>query len=262
MRASDRSVLKMFKVIGIMTLVVVASALPHHGVAAELVVWSAGAAKAPFSEIVHEYEKATGTTVKVDYAPVGALMKRLADGGKPDVLVISMDVIQDVERSGWSVPGSSSPVGSVGVGLAVKEGASVPDISSPEALRNTLLNAKTITYMDPTKGTSGKHFASVLAQLGVADQVKSKTILGEGGFIVEPVARGEIELGIHQITEILPVKGVHLVGPLPSTLQKITTYTMALGAHASNLDVAREFMRFVKRDRFAAVFHAKGFGAP
>ena len=262
MYSSNSSVMKKFKVMASMALCVVVSAFPAHAQAAELLVWSAGAAKAPISQVVQEYQKTTGNAIKIDYAPVGALMKKLADGGKPDVLLISMDVIQDVERNGWTVPGSSTPVGSVGVGIAVREGASVPDISSPEALRNTLLNAKTITYMDPTKGTSGKHFASVLTQLGVADQVKGKTILGEGGFIVEPVARGEIELGIHQITEILPVKGVHLVGPLPPTLQKITTYTMALGAHASNVEVAREFMRFVKRDGFAAVFRAKGFSTP
>ena len=97
----------------------------------------------------------------------------------------------------------------------------MPDISTPDALRQTLLNAKSITYMDPTKGTSGKHFASVLDQLGIADQMRAKTTLGDVGFVVEPVARGDLELGIQQITEILPVKGAKLVGPLPDALQKV-----------------------------------------
>jgi len=230
--------------------------------AAELLVWSAGAAKVPFSEIVQAYQKTTGNTIKVDYAPVGVLVRKLSDGGKPGVLLISLDVIPDVERNGWTVSGSSTPVGSVGVGIAVKEGSPIPDISSPEALRTTLLNAKTITYMDPSKGTSGKHFATVLSQLGIAEQVKDKTTLGDAGFVVEPVARGEVELGIQQITEILPVKGVQLVGPLPASLQKITTYSIALGSHADNVGAAKDFMSFVRRDSSAAVFRAKGFSTP
>jgi molybdate transport system substrate-binding protein len=230
--------------------------------AAELLVWSAGAAKAPLSEIVEEYKKSSGNAVKVDYAPVGVLMRRLADGGKPDVLIVSLDVASEVERNGWSVAGSSTSVGSVGVGIAVKDGMPIPDISTPEALRKTLLSVKSITYMDPNKGTSGKHFASVLEQLGIADQVRAKTTLGDVGFVVEPVARGEVELGIQQITEILPVKGVQFVGPLPSLLQKITTYSIALGAHGSERAAARNFLDFVKRDSSAALFRAKGFSTP
>jgi molybdate transport system substrate-binding protein len=230
--------------------------------AAELLVWSAGAAKAPLAELVVEYQKASGTSLRVEYAPVGVLLRRLADGGQPDVLIVSAEVVAEMERRGWSVTGSALPVGNVGVGVAVKEGAPMPDISSPEALRKTLLDARSITYMDPQKGTSGKHFAAVLEQLGIAQQVKAKTTLGDVGFVVEPVARGEVELGIQQITEILPVKGAKLVGPLPDSLQKITTYSVVLGGNARDPVSATGFMTYLVSAQAATVFRQKGFSAP
>jgi len=230
--------------------------------AGEIVVWSAGAAQTPLTVLIQDYQKTSGNTVKVEFAPVGVLVKRLADGGRPDVLVISQDVAANVEKNGWTAPQTTTPLGRVGVGIAIKEGALVPDISTPAALRQTLLNAKSLTYMDPTKGTSGKHFASVLDQLGIAEQVKAKTTLGDVGFVVEPVAHGDIELGIQQITEILPVKGAKLVGPLPNGLQKITTYVIAQGAQARDVAAARDLLAFVTGSRAQAVFVAHGFSAP
>ncbi|MFM6992008.1 MAG: molybdate ABC transporter substrate-binding protein [Rhodoferax sp.] len=230
--------------------------------AADILVWSAGAAQTPLSSLIQDYQKASGNTIKVEFAPVGVLLKRLADGGRPDVLIISQDVVANVEKNGWSAPQAAKSIGRVGVGIAIKEGAPVPDISTPAALRQTLLNAKSLTYMDPNKGTSGKHFVSVLEQLGIAEQVKSKTTLGEAGFIVEPVAHGDIELGVQQITEILQVKGAKLVGPLPDTLQKVTTYVITPGAQPRDAAASRDFMAFVTGARAQAVFIVHGFAAP
>jgi molybdate transport system substrate-binding protein len=106
----------------------------------------------------------------------------------------------------------------------VHESAPVPDIRTVEAFKKTLLAAKSVVYIDPKVGTSGKHVAEILQRLGIADEVNAKAKLGSGGYITEPVGRGEIELGIHQISEILPVKGVKLAGPLPAELQKYTVY--------------------------------------
>ena len=160
------------------------------------------------------------------------------------------------------VPGSAKPLGSVGVGVAVKQGTVLPDVSTPQALRETLLRAQSLTYMDPQKGTSGKHFASVLEQLGIADQVKAKTKLGDIGYVLEPVARGEIEIGIQQITEILPVQGAVLVGPLPPSLQKTTTYVVLQAAQAKDKATAVEFMRYLQTPASASVFERKGFSKP
>ncbi len=236
--------------------------ISHAVHAADLTVWSAGATKPPMEPLVAGFQASTGHRLTVDYAPVGVLLRRLAAGGRPDVLLVSAEVVAEVERQNWAVVGSAVPVGSVGIGVAVKAGAAQPDISSPDALRQTLLRAQSITYMDPQKGTSGKHFAAVLEQLGIAPQMQAKTTLGDVGFVVEPVAKGEIEIGIQQITEILPVQGAVLVGPLPSSLQKITTYSALLGAGAQAKPAAAAFIRHLQTPEAIGVFERTGFKRP
>lgn len=231
--------------------------LPAH--AAGLLVWSAGAVKPALEELAPQFEKASGWQLTVQYAPVGVLMRRLAEGTQPDVLILSADVVQEVETKGWVPRGTATPLGSVGVGIAVKQGAALPDVSSPDALRKTLLAAQTLTYMDPQKGTSGKHFASVLEQLGIADQVRAKTTLGDVGYVLEPVARGEIEVGVQQITEILPVNGAVLVGPLPPSLQKITTYSIMATVKAGDMAAASQLRKFLQTPEATAIFKRKGF---
>ncbi|TMG78052.1 MAG: ABC transporter substrate-binding protein, partial [Betaproteobacteria bacterium] len=143
-----------------------------------------------------------------------------------DLVIVTEETLSRLEREN-RVQRGAKPVGRVGIGVAVNEKAASPDISTVEAFKRTLLAAKSVVYIDPKVGTSGKHVAEVLERLGIAEQVNAKATLGQGGYIVEPVGRGEIELGIHQISEILPVRGVKLVGPLPRELQKYTTYVAA-----------------------------------
>jgi molybdate transport system substrate-binding protein len=230
--------------------------------AAEITVYSAGAVKAALGEVVQHFEKDSGHRVQVEFAPVGSLLRRLSEGGRADVVVLTVDVMAEVERKAWTVPGTAHPVGNVGVGLAVREGVPLPDISTPDALKKTLLAARSITYVDPEKGTSGKHFVQVLKRLGIEDEMRSRTTLGDSGYVVEPVARGDIELGIQQITEILPVAGAKLVGPLPDPLQKITTYTVALGAQARDLAAAQSFMTYLRSAQSRKIFESKGFSVP
>ena len=246
-----------------LTLTLTLTLVVARGAQAEpLSVWSAGATQAPMVELVQRYQSQSGNTVKIEFAPVGALLKKLAEGGRPDVLLLSQDVARDVDQMGLTAAGSAQPVASVGVGVAVRAGAALPDISTVDALRTALLNAKSITYINPSKGTSGKHFARVLEQLGIAAQVQSKTLLGEAGFVVEPVARGEVEMGIQQITEILPVPGVTLVGPLPDAVQKITTYTIAKTRFARDPALADAFVQYILDGDSWNVFKRKGFSAP
>ena len=160
------------------------------------------------------------------------------------------------------VEGSARPLAKVGIGGAVNEKTAVlPDISTPEAFKQTLLNAKSIVYIDPTKGTSGKYLATLFDKLGITAQVNAKARLGEGGNIVEPVGAGEIELGLHQISEILPVKGVKLVGPLPEALQKWTVYTAAITPGSAAPEGARELIAYLSGPKAAPVYAAKGFAA-
>jgi molybdate transport system substrate-binding protein len=185
--------------------------------AEELRVLSGGAAKSLVDPLAASFK---GATVKMVYQPMGKLTQSLKAGDAADMVIVTSEVLPSLQLQGKAIA-------RVGIGVAVNEKAPSPDISTVEAFKKTLLAAKSVVYIDPKVGTSGKHVAYVLQQLGIADQVNRKTTFGQGGYITEPVGRGEIELGIHQISEILPVKGVKLVGPLPAELQKYTVYVAA-----------------------------------
>lgn len=159
-------------------------------------------------------------TVEVEFQPMGKLVKALADGYAADVVIVTEEVLARLKLKG-------TPVARVGVGVGVRESAPLPDLSTVEAFKRALLAAKSVIYMDPQIGTSGRHVAEVLQRLGISDEVNAKAKLGQGGQVAEAVASGEIELAIHQISEILPVKGVRFAGPLPSELQKFTIYVAA-----------------------------------
>lgn len=236
--------------------------MPITSFAAEIAVLSAGAAKPSMAPLVERYAGQAGDKIKISYGTMGALQEKLAAGERADVMIATVEVLTDLEKRGKIVPGSRVALGEIGVGVAVREGAPMPDISTPEALKQTLLKAKSIVYVDPTKGTSGKHFAGVLQRLGIADQVKSKTITREGGFVLEAVANGEAEIGFQQTSEIIPVKGVKLVGQLPGELQKITVYSAAVMSDAKSPQAAAAFIRYLTGKDGRAMFVSKGFAAP
>lgn len=161
-----------------------------------------------------------GDKVKVEFQPMGKLTQSLADGYPADVVVVTQEVLARLKLQG-------EPIARVGVGVGVREGAPLPDLSSAEAFKRALLAAKSVIYMDPDIGTSGKHVAEVLSRLGIEEEMRPKAKLGTGGQVAEFVAKGAVEMAIHQISEILPVKGVRFAGPLPAELQKYTTYVAA-----------------------------------
>ena len=227
--------------------------------AAEIKVLSAGAMKSIVTELGEAFKQETGHTLSMTFDTVGAQSKRLSAGEPADVVVLTDVAIDQLEGQGLIVAGSRVDIARVGVGVGVREGAPRPDISTPEALKQTLLSAKSLVYVDPARGaTSGIHFASVLQRLGIADAVKSKTILIPTGYAAEVVARGEAEICVHQISEILPVKGVTLVGPLPRELQKVTVYSGGLAAKAAQPEAARAFLAFLTRPAFKSKLAAAG----
>ena len=191
--------------------------------AQELRVLSGGAAKSLVEPLAASFPQGK---VEVQYQPMGRLVESLEQGAEVDLVIVTEETLPRLERAS-RVKRGAKPIARVGIGVAVKDDAAMPDISTVEAFKRTLLAAKSVVYIDPKVGTSGKHVAEVLERLGIAQQVNAKARLGQGGYIVEPVGRGEIELGIHQMSEILPVKGVKLAGPLPPPLQKYTTYVAA-----------------------------------
>jgi molybdate transport system substrate-binding protein len=228
------------------------------GEAAEVRVISAGAVRAIVSELARAYEQETGNTVTLTFGTMGVVRQKLASD-PADVVIMSDTVIEDTMAKGGVVAGSRTDIARTGMGIGVREGAPRPDISSAEALKQALLAATSIVYVDPAQGaTSGIHFAGVLQRLGIADAVKAKTRLVPGGYPAELVAKGEVELVAHQISEIVPVKGVTLVGPLPKELQKVTIYAAGVAAKSAAPDLARGFIAFLTRPAIKARFAEAG----
>lgn len=231
--------------------------------ATDVSVMSTGAVRSAFAEAAGNWEKGSGHKVNATFEPAGPLRKRLAAGERGDVLIIPLENFPALERDGVVVPGSRRDLGAVAMGVAVKQGAKLPDISTPEALKRVLTEAKSLTYMDPERGTSGKYFDEVvLGKLGIRDAVRSKATLGEGGYIAEKVARGEVELAFHNITEILPVQGVTVVGLLPAELQKPTVYSGAVMIGAKNPREAAALLDFLASPPGRKSFLDRGFTAP
>lgn len=228
--------------------------------AAEIKIMSAGAMKAMVSELGAEFTRESGHTLALTTGTVGQLRDKLLAGEAADVVVMSDTAIDQLIGQGQLARGSRVDIARTGIGVAVRDGAPKPDISTPETFKQALLAAKSITYVDPASGgTSGIYFASLLQKLGIADAVKGKTVLRQGGgYIAELVARGEAELAVHQISEILPVKGATLVGPLPKELQKVTVYSAALPARGTNTEQAKAFVDFMARPAFKAKLAAAG----
>jgi molybdate transport system substrate-binding protein len=225
----------------------------------EIRVLSGGAARAFVEPLASTFP---GHTVMLEYQPMGKLVQSLAGGYRADMVIVTSEVLPQLERDGRVAAGGGRPVARVGIGVAVNEKAPLPDISTPEAFKRTLLAARSVVYIDPKTGTSGKHVAEILQRLGIADAVNRKATLGQGGYITEPVGRGEIELGIHQISEILPVKGVRLVGPLPPELQKYTVYVAAPVLNSRKKPAVDAFIAHLIAPQARARLAAYGYTPP
>jgi molybdate transport system substrate-binding protein len=141
----------------------------------------------------------------------------------------------------------------------VKEGAPKPDISTVDKFKQALLAAKSVAYIDPASGgSSGIYVDKLLVKLGIADQIRPKTKLKNGGHVADLIVSGEAELGIHQISEIVPVKGATLVGPLPKEIQNTTTYAAGLSTSVKDKDAAKELIDYLSGPDAAAVLKSKG----
>lgn len=227
--------------------------------AAEIKVLSAGAFKQVVVALAPGFEKQTGHKVTIDNGTAGQLKKRIEGGEAFDVAVITPAVVDELTAVGKLAAGSKTALASVGVGVMVKAGAPQPDISTVEAFKKAVLAAKTVAYIDPASGgSSGIYLDKLFEKMGIADQVRPKAKLKKGGYVAELIVSGEAELGIHQISEIVPVKEVVLVGPLPKEIQNSTTYAAGLSATAKDKDAATALIKYLSGPDAAAVLKSKG----
>ena len=229
--------------------------------AAEVRVLTAGAYKGVLVALVPEFEKSTGHKVVLDNDTAGALQKRISGGEAFDLAVITPGVVGALAKEG-KIAGSPVNLARVGIGVVVKEGAPVPNVATVDAFKQALLAAKSVAYIDPASGgSSGIYLANLFEKMGIADQVKPKAKLKQGGYVAELIVSGEAELGIHQISEIVPVKGAHLVGPLPAEIQNYTTYAGGISAAAKEPDAAKALLTFLTSETAAAVLKSRGMEA-
>jgi len=242
-----------------LAMVLMAAGAPRAAAGAEIKVLTAGAFKQVLLALVPDFERATGHKVTVQNDTVGALTKRIAGGEAFDLAVLTPKAVDDLAKEGKFVAGSRANLARVGVGVVVKDGTPKPDVASVAAFKQALLAAKSVAYIDPAAGgSSGIYVSGLLDKLGIAAEVKPKAKLIPGGAVAEHVAKGEAELGIHQISEILPVKGVTLVGPLPAEIQNYTIYAAGLGAQAKEGDAAKALLKTLTSPAAAEVLKSKG----
>ncbi len=208
-------------------------------------------------ELIAQFERETGHKIVVTYGLAAVLKQNFLDGTAADVLLLTSPIVEDLAKQGKVVAGSKVDVARSGVGIGIKAGAPRPDISTADALKNTVLAAKSVGYSK--EGASGVAFARVLERLGIAEQVRAK-YKDTGTKAGEMVVAGDIELGAAQIPELMAVPGVDVVGPLPAELQTVTVFSLGLATEAKAADAARAFIQFLAGPAAAPVYKAKGLG--
>jgi molybdate transport system substrate-binding protein len=230
--------------------------------AAELKVLSAFGMQSVLEDLGPKFERATGHKLALAFATGGGTVKRVQDGEAADVVITTQPGINSIVKDGKAVVGNVTILAQAGIFVAVRKGAPKPDISSPDALKRTLLAAKSISYVDPASGgASGIHFAKVLDRLGIASEMKPKTAFpkpprkpAEVGVVV---ANGEAEIGVHIVQELTPVDGIELVGPLPGDLQNIIVFSAAIMTGAKDTAAAKALVDFLRTPESTKVIKAK-----
>jgi len=224
--------------------------------AAEIDVLSTQATQEAYLELVAQFEKATGHKVRTDFTGTLNVQKRLAAGESFDLIIMAAPAIDEQIKLGKALAGSRVDFAKSGVGVAVKKGAPKPDIESVDALKRTLLAAKSIGY---STGPSGVYILTVFEKLGVASEVKGKLKQTPSGvFVGTLIASGETEIGFQQISELKHFAGIDFVGPLPNEVQRMTVFSTGVHAGAKQADAARALVTFLTAPAAAPVIRKHG----
>ncbi len=231
-----------------------------HAVNANVVdVLSTLALRGVLVETEPQFRARTGLAIAARYKSTNAQLIAIAEGATADVAIITREAIERLIAEGKIVPGSTKDVAQSGVGLAVRSGAPKPDISTVEAFTQAILAAKSIAFS--RLGASGVHFAEVIERLGIAEEIRRKAVISDS-YVGEIAARGETELAVQQISELMPVAGIDIVGPLPGDLQKISLFAAGIFTAAANPAGGAELVSFLAAPELAPILARKGLSPP
>jgi len=226
----------------------------------DLSVYSSIGVRSAAEELFRRFEKQNGSRLAATWGTAPMLVARIEAGERADVFILSRAGIDTLLKQGKVLAGSDVTLAGSGVAIAVKAGAPKPDISTAEALRETLLKTKSIAYSEPSAGgASGVYFAKLLERMGIAEQMKPKTKYPPaGGFSAELLLTGEAELAVQQKPELLHVAGVEIVGFLPGDLNVVTDFVAALMVDTKKAEAGKTLIDSLLTSEAAAVFRAKG----
>jgi molybdate transport system substrate-binding protein len=246
-------------------LVSLALGLAPSAKAAEITVLSTGGARAVMTSLVPEYERASGDHVTIAFATPGQMQDRLVKGETADVAVGIAAIIPDVEKASRIVAGSRAEFAASYVGVVVRAGAPKLDLATPDAIKRAILAAKTIALSDPKAGTQlGATFTANAEKNGFGAELRSRTKLieGPGSDVAQAVAKGDADMGVTLISEILPVSGASLGGELPADFMPPTVMYAFQVSGAHNPDTAKKFLAFLKSPEARTLIEAKGMKPP
>jgi molybdate transport system substrate-binding protein len=222
------------------------------------VVSSGGPLPDVLGTLMPMFEKATGNKVKISFKGEPAIAEDVKQGAA-DLVITNTEVVDELAKGGGIDGGGKSLLMISKVGIAVKAGAPKPDVSTPEKLKEALLAAKTVGY---SRGASGRHFATVLDKLGIADAIKPKAVVVQGRPVGAAIASGEAELGFQQVAELRPVAGVDQFGELPPALQKAIPYSAGIVAKGKDANTARALVNYLRSEPALDVLKKKGMDVP
>ena len=242
------------KTIGAALALTVASAWSAQ--AAEVRVFSSNALKTVLEELAPRFEKATEHKLAFTFGTAVGLKGDIEKGAAFDVAILTAGAVDDLIKQG-KMAGARTDLARSGAGVAVRKGAAKPDISTTDAFKRTLLAASSIAYVE--QGGTGIYLKGLLERLGIADELKAKTkLLPSTNPAAHAVANGEAEIGMTQISEILPYPGAELVGPLPAEIQLTTVFSLGVGPAPKDADATAALIKFLRSPDAAPVFKAKG----
>jgi molybdate transport system substrate-binding protein len=229
----------------------------HAADAAELKLQVSNALKTTIEELAPQFEKASGNKLVIEFGAAAEIKTAIQKGAAVDVAILTSAVTDDLIKEGKLTAAGRADIARAGAGVAARKGAPKPDISTTEGFKHAMLEAKSIAYV--AAGATAPYILGVFDRLGIADQVKPKLKpQPTSNPAAKAVANGEAELGITQISEILPYAGAELVGPMPPELQLYTVFPAAVAANTKEADAAKALIKFLASPAATAVLKAKG----